>query len=150
MRSWNRQIPKEIRLVPTGHACDPLLAPTELARANLQAEGLIERSHLVGDVMADLLVNCREERDPRPIRDSLGLEGDYVVAMVHCASNTDDPEQLARLIESKAGIALPVVLVAHLRLVAAAQHWGTELTAGAIRVVEPLDYVSILGLLVGT
>jgi UDP-N-acetylglucosamine 2-epimerase (non-hydrolysing) len=116
--------------------------------ANLQAEGLSERSHLVGDVMVDLLLNCRRELDPRVIGESLGLDGDYVVATVHRASNTDDPEQLARLIKAMEELTLPVVLVAHPRLVAAAQRWGISLVAGVIRVVEPLDYLSMLSLLV--
>ena len=150
LRSWNRQMPEEINRVLTDHACDLLLAPTELAMANLQGEGLGERSSLVGDVMADLLVNCRGELDPRPIRDSLGLDGDYLVATVHRASNTDDPEQLARLVEAIAGLTSPVVLVAHPRLLAAAKRWGVVLAAGVIRVVEPLDYLAMLNLLVGS
>jgi len=150
LRSWNRQMPEEINRVLTDHACDLLLAPTELAMANLQAEGLGERSHLVGDVMADLLANRREDLDPRSIRDSLGLAGGYVVATLHRASNTDDPKQLVRLIEAMAELTLPVVLVAHPRLVAAAERWGIPLVAGALRVVEPLDYLSMLSLLVGS
>lgn len=150
LRSWNRQMPEEINRVLTDHACDVLFAPTELAMANLQSEALGERSHLVGDVMADLWANSREELDPRPIREALGLDDDYVVATLHRASNTDDPEQLARLVEAMAGLALPVVLVAHPRLVAAAKRWGIPLAAETIRVVEPLDYLSMLSLLLGS
>ena len=91
-----------------------------------------------------------EDLDPRSIRGSLGLDGDYVVATVHRASNTDDAEQLARLIRAMAGLALPVVLAAHPRLVAAAQRWGIPLAAGSIRVVEPLDYLAMLNLLVSS
>ncbi len=150
LRSWNRQMPEEINRVLTDHACDLLLAPTELAVANLQGEGLGECSSLVGDVMADLLAHCREDLDAGPIRDSLELDEAYVVATVHRASNTDNPDQLACLIDALARLPLPVVLVAHPRLVTAAQRWGIPLAAGAIRVVEPLDYLSMLGLLVGS
>lgn len=150
LRAWNRKMPEETNRVLTDHACDVLLAPTESALANLEAEGLSKRAYLVGDVMADLLVNCRKDLDPEAIRHSLALGGDYVVATVHRASNTDDPMQLARLIEAMAGLNLPVVLVAHPRLVAAAQRWKIPLAAGAIRVVEPLDYLAMLSLLDGS
>lgn len=150
LRSWNRRMPEEINRVLTDHACDLLLTPTELAMGNLKAEGLSERSRLVGDVMADLLANCRDDLNPQSMRDALGLGSDYAVATVHRASNTDDPEQLARLIEAMAQLPLPVVLVAHPRLVVSAERWGVPLNTGAIRVVEPLDYLSMLSLLLGS
>jgi UDP-N-acetylglucosamine 2-epimerase (non-hydrolysing) len=150
LRSWNRLMPEEINRILTDHAADLLLAPTELAMANLQREGLDMRSHLVGDVMADLVLNCRNHMNSEAIRHELGLAEDYVVATVHRASNTDDPEQLARLIAAISGLAWPVALVAHPRLVAAAQRWGITLAAGAITVVEPLDHSSMLSLLLGS
>jgi len=150
LRSWNRRMPEEVNRVLTDHACDLLLAPTELAMTNLQAEGLRDRSHLVGDVMADLLSHCRDDLKPDLVRNELGLIGDYVVATVHRASNTDSREQLERLVAALADLQWPVVLVAHPRLVAAARHRGIRLDSGSIRVVEPLDYISMLSLIAGS
>ena len=150
LRSWNRKMPEEINRIVVDHTCDSLLAPTELAMSNLEAEGLLDRSHLVGDVMADLLANTRAHLKPELVREELRLDGDYVVATVHRAANTDDSEQLTRLIRSLAQLQFPVVLVAHPRLVAAAQRWGIRLNLGSIRMVEPFDYVSMLSLVVGS
>lgn len=150
LRSWNRSMPEEVNRIITDHASDLLLAPTELAMANLQQEGLEMRSRLVGDVMADLVLNCQGHLKSDLIRRQLGLAEDYLVATVHRASNTDDPEQLGRLIKVISGLAWPVVLVAHPRLVVAAQRWGIPLAAGAITVVEPLNHFSMLSLLVGS
>lgn len=150
LRSWNRQMPEEINRVLTDHACDLLLAPTDLAMANLDMEGLTARAHLVGDVMLDVLSEYRNQLNPGLIRASLGLDRDYVVATVHRASNTDDAKQMDRLVLALAGLELPVILVAHPRLVAAAERWGIPLASGPIRVVEPLDYVSMLSLVVGS
>jgi len=60
LRSWNRSMPEEINRVLTDHAVDLLFAPTELSLANLRAEGLGDRTHMVGEVMADLLLQVKE------------------------------------------------------------------------------------------
>ena len=147
LRSRNRAMPEEINRVVTDHASDLLLAPTELAMTNLGKEGLSDRSFLVGDVMADLLLTSRDQVNPQAVTDSLGLSGDYVVSTVHRASNTDDLDQLKRLVIALARLDLPVVLVAHPRLTTAAKRGGIALAQGAIRVIEPLDHVSMLSLI---
>src|SRR5690606_1331964 len=55
LRSFNRRMPEEHNRVLTDHAADLLLAPTEVAREHLAAEGLAERTVVVGDVMIDVL-----------------------------------------------------------------------------------------------
>ncbi|MDN6303414.1 MAG: UDP-N-acetylglucosamine 2-epimerase, partial [Brachybacterium sp.] len=53
LRSFNRRMPEEHNRGLTEHAADLLLAPTEVARAHLAAEGLAERTLGTGDVMTD-------------------------------------------------------------------------------------------------
>ncbi|MDR0593216.1 MAG: UDP-N-acetyl glucosamine 2-epimerase, partial [Bifidobacteriaceae bacterium] len=54
LRSFNRRMPEEHNRVLTDHAADLLLAPTAVAMAHLEREGLAERARLVGDVMTDV------------------------------------------------------------------------------------------------
>lgn len=140
LRSRNRLMPEEINRVLTDHAADLCLAPTTLAMDNLAAEGLANRSQLVGDVMTDVCLMMRDvvARDGRTVA---GLpEERFVLATLHRAENTDDPERLRRLLGALAGLPIPVVLAVHPRLRAKAADAGLALDANALRPVEPLAY----------
>ena len=128
LRSFNRRMPEEINRVLTDHAADLLLAPTSLAAKNLEREGLEDRTEVVGDVMTDVLVRVRDEvsgRTASPLMESVGLEaGEYSLATIHRADNTDDPERLERLLDSLGAIDHPVVLLVHPRLRAKCESFG--------------------------
>lgn len=145
LRSFNRRMPEEHNRVLTDHAADLLLAPTQTAMDHLAHEGLAARSVLVGDVMTDVLYSVRDrverEQRPRP----LGLPaGGYYVATVHRPSNTDDPDRLAAIADALASADRPVLLLAHPRLVHAAERGGIDLARGAVRALEPLAYPDLV------
>lgn len=140
LRSFNRSMPEEVNRVLTDHAADLLLAPTDTAMAHLAAEGLSARSLQVGDVMADLVESLRPSLYAEPSR------GHYVVATLHRPANTDDPDRLAGIIERLARLPLPVRLLAHPRLRAAAAFAGVDLARGAIEVDEPRPYLPMMRL----
>src|SRR4051812_29026986 len=112
LRSFNRTMPEEHNRVLTDHACDPLLAPTQVAVRHLAAEGLAARTVLVGDVMTDVCLRVRDgvlaappARPPELAAHQDG-DGDYLVATIHRAENTDDPDRLARIVRALAGLPL--------------------------------------------
>lgn len=141
LRSFNRRMPEEHNRVLTDHASDLLLAPTDVAMAHLEREGLSARSVLVGDVMTDVLFGVRERVLSSGDVNPLGLEpGTYFVATLHRPDNTDDPARLGAIIAALADSDVPVVLLAHPRLRALAQQHGLELASGAISVHDPLPY----------
>ncbi|MFN3707858.1 non-hydrolyzing UDP-N-acetylglucosamine 2-epimerase [Microcella sp.] len=143
LRSFNRAMPEEHNRVLTDHAADLCLAPTELAIRHLSREGLAARSVLVGDVMTDVLYIVRDrvlaEPPPLPWNDS-----DSVVATIHRAENTDDPAQLAAVIDAIAGVDRPVRLLAHPRLRAAAHRAGVVLEREGITLHDPLPYPQLI------
>src|SRR4051812_22770623 len=145
LRSFNRRMPEEHNRVLTDHAADLLLAPTEVAMKHLAAEGLADRSLLVGDVMTDVLYTVRDGllASPRPLPAGT-VPGEYYVCTIHRPDNTDDPQRLASIVASLASLPKPVLLLAHPRLRELAARHGVALDQGAIRVSEPLAYPELV------
>ncbi len=147
LRSRNRAMPEEINRILTDHASGLLLAPTQLAMENLTSEGLESKSHLVGDVMADLVRsewNLRKADHLQPLK--ITGAGKYFVATIHRPSNTDDPVRLRNIVSALSDLESQVVLVAHPRLNSEAIKNGIALKCGSLRVIDPLPYLTMLDL----
>jgi len=149
LRSFNRRMPEEINRVLTDHAADLLFAPTETAVKNLLREGIPkERIHLVGDVMYDaaLYYGKKAERESH-ILDRLGLTPKgYILATVHRAENTDDPERLRAILMALAEVAreVPVVFPVHPRTRKAVERFGFYGLAEGLLMTEPVGYVDMV------
>ena len=149
LRAFNRRMPEEHNRVLTDHAADLCLAPTPAAMEHLGREGLSARARLVGDVMADVCLRARDEVR-RTSRTVPGLpEGAFVLATVHRAENTDDPERLRAVVEALAAVPVPVLLLAHPRLREAARRAGVDLASGSIHVGDPLPYPDTVAAVLG-
>lgn len=144
LRSFNRRMPEEHNRVLTDHASDLLLAPTDLAMKNLAREGLRERSVLVGDVMTDVLLATRDRVAMRGSGLADVQDGEYLIATLHRPDNTDDPDRLRGIIHALSQLPMPVVLLAHPRLRAAAADAGITLASGSIVVNSPLPYPQLV------
>ncbi len=150
LRSFNRAMPEEINRIMADHAADLLFAPTSQAAAHLSAEGIpAAKIRLVGDVMYDaaLFFGERAEAESR-ITDELDLKHrGYVLATVHRAENTDDPERLRAIVAGLSAIArdLPVVLPLHPRtrkILTASEGAASH----ALRLIEPVGYLDMVSL----
>ncbi len=155
LRSFNRRMPEEHNRVLTDHAADLLLAPTEEAMRHLADEGLAARAVLAGDVMVDVCLAVRDAvragEHPRPVLpDGVDTGAPYLLATVHRAENTDDPQRLAGLIDALADLPVPVALLAHPRLVARAEEHGVKLARGAVHVGRPLPYGAMVAAVLGS
>lgn len=143
LRSFNRVMPEEHNRVLTDHAADFLLAPTQVAMDHLAHEGLAERSVLVGDVMTDVCFRVRDAVAGQPPQVPAELAGrPYLVATIHRAENTDDPSRLRAVVDALAGLPIPVLLLAHPRLVVRCREFGIELDrpGSSLFTTEPLPY----------
>jgi len=150
LRSFNRAMPEEINRVVADHASDLLLAPTRAAVANLASEGIVgAKVALVGDVMYDAMLYYagKAERESNVLA-RLGLApGEYVVATVHRAENTDDPARLAAIFGAFVELArdVPVVVPLHPRTRGALAGAGLRLDAAPrLRLVEPVGYLDMV------
>jgi UDP-N-acetylglucosamine 2-epimerase len=107
LRSYNRKMPEEINRVMTDHLSALLLCPTETAVENLRQEGVNDGVHLVGDVMYDALLDGVEiAKRASTILKRLDLKPHgFILATVHRAENTDQPERLEGLVTALIGLA---------------------------------------------
>ena len=152
LRSGNWRMPEERNRVLTDHAAEYLFAPSARAVDTLAAEGITNGVYQTGDVMYDALQAVSAQAlDRSDVLDRLGYDdGDYLLATVHRASNTDDGRRLAAILEGLAGVSRPVVLPAHPRTVAALEREGlTETARDALQVIDPVGYLDFLRLLAG-
>ncbi len=148
LRSFNRRMPEEINRVVVDHLADCLFCPSQAALDNLADEGICRGVHLVGDVMLDALLYYRQRALQRSTAlTRFGLEaGRYLLATVHRAENTDDPERLASILTALQQADEPVLLPLHPRTrkaMLAGRFPGQE-SGGALRLVEPLGYLDLI------
>jgi len=146
LRSFNRRMPEEHNRVLTDHAADLLLAPTESAMSHLRTEGLGERSVLVGDVMADVCLRVAGAVAPE-LPEGVSPAEPFMLATIHRAENTDDPQRLAAIVAGLQSQQVPVVLAGHPRLLVKAREQGLELETGAVRLVAPYGYPQMIAAL---
>src|SRR5262249_28327833 len=117
LRSFRRDMPEEVNRVVVDHLADLLFAPTPAAVTNLQAEGLVAGVHLVGDVMMDALgqMSAVAENHSDILRRLGCSHGQYGLATIHRAANTDDPERLNQLMDALGSLDGPIVFPIHPR-----------------------------------
>jgi UDP-N-acetylglucosamine 2-epimerase (non-hydrolysing) len=145
LRSFNRQMPEEHNRVLTDHAADLLLAPTEVARAHLLAEGLGERTIVVGDVMTDVCLRMRDEVTRKsPLMPNGWAGGPYVISTIHRQENTDDPKRLRQILSHLSSTSHEVRLLAHPRLRAKAIEHAVQLEATNVKIFDPLPYPQLI------
>jgi len=152
LRSFNRDMPEELNRVLTDSISDILFAPGDRARANLAAEGIEDGVFVSGDVMYDALLDIHDRAVERSsILRRLGYdEESYILATVHRAANTDDPDRLRSIVAALADAPHPVVFPAHPRTVSALQRegWWEEATE-ELHVVDPVGYLDFIRLVDG-
>ena len=154
LRSFDRSMPEEINRIVTDHVSDLLFCPTQTAVDNLAAEGITKGVHLTGDVMVDaLLYNMEIAEQSSTVLEDLDLDldlvkGEYYIATVHRASNTDTEENLKSIITAFGEIGLPIVFPAHPRTVKYLKEYGLyDHLPENIRLTAPLPYLDMLHLM---
>lgn len=152
LRSYNRAMPEEINRVLTDHCSDLLFAPSERAAETLAKENITKGVHKTGDVMYDALLTVRDHaREQSSILEDFGYDdGEYILATVHRASNTDDPDRLRAILEGLAAAPSPVIFPAHPRTVDALDRYGlSDGLPDRIHLVDPVGYLDFVRLVDG-
>ncbi len=151
LRSFNRAMPEEINRVVVDHLSDLLLCPTRASVANLAVEGISDGVHLVGDVMLDTARFFGDSVDPAPALEQFGVEaGQFYLATVHRAGNSDSPARLGAIVEAFAQLDRRVVWAVHPRTRKNLIDFGIMQTVESsdnILTVPPVSYIETVSLL---
>jgi UDP-N-acetylglucosamine 2-epimerase (non-hydrolysing) len=150
LRSFDRTMPEEINRILTDAISDWLFVTEPSGVENLRREGApADRVFLVGNVMIDTLLACRELSRRSTILQDLHLEGrPYGVLTLHRPANVDDPAVLAGLLGAIGQIQreLPIVFPVHPRTRKALETHDLTAMPGLI-LTEPLGYLDFMKLL---
>lgn len=152
LRSFNRRMPEEINRVLTDHAADLLFTPTDTATRNLAAEGIpAQRIQQVGDVMYDaaLFYAAMAGERSRILADLQLTTRRFILATVHRAENTDDPERLLAVIHGlrQAAESMPVILPLHPRTRKMMMAAGlAQEPQSPLQIIDPVGYFDMITL----
>lgn len=116
-RMFDKTIPEEVNRVLTDNVSSLLFAPTQTAVDNLKKEGIEEGVYLTGDVMLDsFLCFSKVAEGSLAILDELGLSrGEYLLATVHRARNTEIEENLRSIVSAFLSVGERIVFPVHPR-----------------------------------
>lgn len=147
LRSFNRAMPEEVNRVLTDHVSSLLFCPTDAAIQNLEREGITKGVHQIGDVMYDaLLHNLETARGKSKVLDRMGLlKGEYALATVHRAGNTDDPRNMQSILDALGSLPARVIFPVHPRTRNRIKEWGCPVNSN-VSLIEPLGPLDILQL----
>jgi len=153
LRSYNRSMPEEINRVLTDHVSELLFAPTQRGVENLRKEGIGNGMvHQTGDVDVRRYPVARTRAAERStVLDERGLtDGEYVLATVHRAGNTDDPRRLKAIMAALCNVDREVVFPIHPRTSERLDDCGLrETVAERLTLIDPVGYVDFVRLLDG-
>jgi UDP-N-acetylglucosamine 2-epimerase len=142
LRSGDLSMPEEVNRIETDRLAWLLFCPDDRSRRTLEDEGVLGRTYVVGDVMADanrIFGPIARAAFPVPHQPR-----SYVVATIHREANVEQP-RLGRIVDGLTRLDELVVFPVHPRTRARVEQEG--LTLGAhVRVIEPLGYLELASL----
>src|SRR5690554_5722354 len=147
LRSFNMDMPEEINRILTDQISDMLFCPTTTAVNNLKNEGFGSKPvnvMQVGDVMQDAALLFASKAVAPAGGD---LPEKFVLATLHRAENTDNPERLANIVEALNDIHAKqssVVLPLHPRTRKLIAEQGLSLD---VHIIDPVGYFEMVWLL---
>jgi UDP-N-acetylglucosamine 2-epimerase (non-hydrolysing) len=119
VRTGDRGMPEEINRLLTDHISDYLFTTSKYDDANLKKEGIPSKKiFLVGNIMADSIMMCRESAQKSEILQRLNLTPkSYALLTLHRPANVDDQQKLELILSRVQKVAqkIPIVFPAHPR-----------------------------------
>ena len=151
LRSFDRTMPEEVNRVVADHLSDYLFAPTDVARKNLQDEGISKHKiSVTGNTIVDaVLENLTLSRERSDVVYELGLAADgYFLVTLHRQENVDNKKRFKGILEGLARIhessGLPLVFPAHPRTEKMIKSFGLKLRG--FQMIKPRGFLEFIQL----
>lgn len=135
LRSFNRAMPEEINRIVADEFATLLFCPTQQAVENLKKEGIAhDKVFVCGDVMCDMLELIKPKAKQL-------TDHPYYFATIHRPYNTDDEQQLKKILHALNNLDKKVVFAIHPRTIARIQSFGLNKSDFKnINFVPPVGY----------
>jgi UDP-GlcNAc3NAcA epimerase len=148
LRQEPKHMPEETNRVLTDRISNYLFAPSNLGIENLKKEGITDNVHFTGDVMYDVFLKMKPKFNYSVIDELNIRENDYIIMTLHRDFNVDFPDKLGKILKDVNRISneIKVVLPVHPRTKMRIQEFGLENLTTNIQIIEPIDYLSLMGL----
>ncbi len=140
VRNIDTKVPEHFNRVLTDHASEMIFCVSNDDLANLQREGLGDKSYKSGDIMLDTVRMFKENMVQSESQDGRAL------LTIHRNFNTDDPVVLAKIFENIGKLDCEVDFPIHPRTKAAIERFGLVLPTNII-VHQPYSYLQMLNAL---
>ncbi len=150
IRMLPKDMPEEINRVLTDRISTYLFCPTQRSVENLKREGIKEGVYFTGDVSYDLYLQTQKAFN-YSIYNTLGLKkNEYVLVTIHRDYNVDDPKRLKDILLGLNEVAKTnkIVFPMHPRTKKMLGKFGYENLLKNLEVLEPTDYLELMGLVV--
>jgi UDP-GlcNAc3NAcA epimerase len=147
LRSFDMNMPEEVNRILTDRISSMLFCPTAKAIENLRNEGFENfgsRITLTGDVMLDAAIRFQ----PLAQKPQSEIPDNFILATIHRQSNTDDPENLRKILSTLTKIAreIPVVIPMHPRTRNIVGQNQPDVPLNDLIIIEPVGYLESLWL----
>jgi UDP-GlcNAc3NAcA epimerase len=143
LRSHDRTMPEEINRVVTDHVSTLLLAPTELAVANLASEGISGASVVLsGDVMFDAALRAAE----RVKGQGPASTKPFLLVTVHRPASTDSPAALGSIVDAVAELharGFDIIWPVHPRTTSKFDEYGLRKRLDGVTLCDPVGFLEM-------
>ncbi len=149
IRMLPADMPEEINRKIVDRISSYLFCPTPIAVANLKKEGINKHVYCVGDIMYDLFLQTEQHISHEICKKLNLLDNDFILATIHRDYNVDNKKTLEEILQNLNFInkRKKIVFSLHPRTKKKIKEFGLKSYLKNIILIEPLDYLSLRGLL---
>src|SRR3989339_624265 len=144
LRSFNQSMPEEVNRVVADHVSTLLFCPTRNAVNNLKKEGIVGNVFLTGDVMYESTLAFAKiaGRKSRILAQWSLRKGNYALATIHRAENTESRERLTAILTALRNAAKKrkIVLPLHPRTKKMIVRYGLKPLLQGITALGPVGF----------